>query len=185
MKNNLLIILIGLIISTQSIYGQTSKGLKIKIKAAATDTINFIYLQAFKGHVFSKITEGKSNYFYKKGDGGYTRFFSKVDTLGWLFSSKNYNLKSNDTVADVWWYLQKLDVSICTQSNFNHAFGKLLINTTGKTIRIQDVRNYATPRTNFGTLIFKVIKISPYEIILEDLQNREKHRRYYFVKNYN
>lgn len=184
MLNRFIIILSGLFILSSSIYGQKNDDFKIKIKANPTDTINFMYLQAFRGHVFSKITEGKSNYFYKKGDGGFTRFFYKIDTSGWLISSNNYNLKPNDTIADVWWFLQKYDASIIRQANFNHTFGKLSINVNSKTIRIQDVRNNTTPKTNFGTLLFKVIKLSPYEIILEDLQNKDKHRRYYFVKNY-
>lgn len=198
MTNNIIIFL-SLFISSQSIYCQTNNNFKIKVKAiptntvgyiknkaTSTDTIDFIYLTAFKGHVFNKITEGKSNYLYKKGDGGLTRFFGKIDSTNLRFNTSNiFNLKANDTITDVWWFLQKYDAPLYRQSNFGHAFGKLSINTTNNVITIQDVRNNTKPASNFGKLLFKVIKISPYEIILEDLQNKEKSRRYYFVKNYN
>lgn len=197
MTNHFIIILSGLFILNYSIYSQTNNDFKIKIKAAesqainasnkinSTDTIEFIYLMAFKGYVFSKITEGKSNHFYKKGNGGFTRFFHKIDTSAhWILSTKNYNLKLNDTISDAWWFLQKYDASIIDQANFNHTFGKLLINVSSNIIKIQDIRNNVKPINNFGTLLFKVIKLSQYEIILEDLQNKEKHRRYYFLKNY-
>jgi len=185
MVNNYIIAFFSLLIFNHNILGQTSNDFKIKIKSISNDTIDYIYLTAFKGYAFSKITEGKSNYLYKKGDGGLTRFCIKIDSsYRQMTSSNTLNLKLNDTIADVWWFLQKYDAPIYRQSNFGHTFGKLSINIKGNVLKIQDVRNNVDLKTNFGTLLFKVIKISPYEIILEDLQNREKHRRYYFKKNY-
>jgi hypothetical protein len=91
-----------------------------------------------------------------------------------------FNLKTTDTTVLANWYNIK-NIG-CITSDCAHGLSpwKCRLNKRSNTLILERICNIKeTPRK----LMFKIIKFSEFEIILEDFQTKPWHRFYYFRKN--
>lgn len=150
---------------------------KIVIKKPVTDTINYIYLNSVKGYHISKIIDGL-NISVKPKCGNQLRCYFQGDSINW--HKINNKVKITDTIIDVSWFIN-VDWE-CNRGYFQDAaFGTYIIYKATNILKINDITR--TEIQKEIQLDFKVLKLSEFEIILEDLQNKSAHRKYYFQKN--
>ena len=154
------------------------KSTQIRIqKPLDQDTINYDNLLFLKGYNCNKMTEGKTKVI-PIAFRGHCILIDSIDTnyTKNLLIGKNNTVKITDTITDIYWYLQRN-----YQFLGGHAMGKLSLNKKTNLITIDKLRNSINSKEHPLTLRFKVIKLTLYEMILEDLEPNLGHRRYHFL----
>ena len=148
--------------------------LKIKVKKL-NDTIDYRNISDLHNYKFAKKTLNNNPVSHYCGTR--LKFMTIVDSS--QFKNSKYGedsaYKNGDTLVELCWYQISLVKCLCCHGN---SFGKLKINRGTNIIIIKPAicKNYKKGIT----LMFKVIKFSFYEIILEEINGKKLPLRYYF-----
>lgn len=112
-------------------------------------------------------------------------FYFIIDSSNYKFFNKKNDrnkLKINDTITDINWYLT--DNLGCIRGQCFHGTysTKLLLNQSSNTLVFNKI--FCSKDTLPERYIFKVIKFSGFEVILQDLKKLPYKRYYYFQTKY-
>lgn len=156
----------------------------IKIKKSPVDTIDYTYLLSFDGYTLKKVTENGMTLQHSCSKTLMFRSPVVMSLRGFRDSDTN-RVKYTDTIINTDWYLIK-NVG-CMIYNEHSDLWLLKLNT--KSNILIATRSLEFPRSQNGSksktskkLLFRVIKFSESEVILEDLQTKPWHWYYYFQK---
>lgn len=155
---------------------------KIKVKKLPVDTIDYVYMNSVKGYTLHKVV-GKS--------GDLKNNCSKIlmfrvginaDLSDYYSGVYTNRFRAGDTVMSMAWYMpdninclgQKCDVWNLIR------FTKIRLNKNSNVLTME--KYPCESDKTAGKFLFKVIKFSEYEIILQDLQ-KSIEKYYYFRKN--
>lgn len=179
MTKSTIIIVLFIVLSTQ-IKGQNNN-----------DTINYNSFLTSNNqstvhttwYVLKKIIQGK-NLSLQRGDiylGSWIASSDEKEAYKGKFTNNNSTyINTGDTIMFIGWYLIK-GGRYCLSGVVNHAVGKITLNKNLNIIKAELIKptfnNVEIPK---HTIFLKIIKWTSYEIILEDMLDSYKHRRYYF-----
>lgn len=153
-----------------------------KIKKGG-DTINYSFINLASNYTLKKVTQNKSKIIHTCPKD--LKFRISRDSSSYLKSFKlsdGTSPKSTDTIIDISWYLKKDTECLKFHCNHSENLAKLKVNILSNAIILD--RLMCPKESNPLILIFKVIKFSNVEIILQDLQKLPYKRYYYFRTKY-
>lgn len=150
-----------------------------KITVKATDTIDYMYLSSAKGYELKKVMDLSTTISHQCQKD--FRFSGRADSLDIQQAKKNgKTLLASDSIIDISWFL--INKTECFPGNcaHRHAFWKFSINRKSNVFILDKV--FCLQAQDLKHILLKVIKLSQFEIILEDMNDKVWHRRYYFLK---
>lgn len=164
-----------------SLYSQKASD-KIKIKKLPTDTIDYVYMNSVKGYTLNKVV-GKSGDLKNNCSKILTfRLGINSDLADYYSGVYSNRFREGDTVMSMVWYMPDYINCLgqeCDVWNLIR-YTKIKLN---KNSNILTMEKYpCVLDKTAGKFLFKVIKFSEYEIILQDLQ-KSIEKYYYFRKN--
>lgn len=169
-------LLLILICTGASLFAQTSK-----ITVKATDTIDYMYLSSAKGYSLTKIMDLRTSVLQRCGK-NFLFQASRIDSTSIAFAKKNgKTLSVNDSLLYISWFL--INKTECFPQDCAHyqPTWKLSINRKNNVFVLDKI--FCIQAQDLKHIVLKVIKLSEFEIILEDMTDSIWHRRYYFQKN--
>lgn len=136
-------------------------------------------------YILKKIIQGK-DLSLSRGDiylGSWIASSSDKEGYSGKFTdNKSTSINAGDTIMYIGWYLIK-GGRYCLSGIINHATGKVTLNKSSNILKVELLKAFNNKsEIAKHTALLKIIKWTNYEIILEDMLNPEKHRRYYFAK---
>lgn len=167
--------------------------LSIQIKGQNNDTINYNSFLTSNDqssvhttwYILRKIIQGK-DLSLQRGDiylGSWIASSSDKEGYSGKFTdNKSTSINAGDTIMYIGWYLIK-GGGYCLRGIINHATGKVTLNKSSNILKVELLKpTYDKREIPKYTAYLKIIKWTSHEVILEDMLNPEKHRRYYFTK---
>lgn len=168
-----------LIFSLHLLLSAQSGPVIIKIKKS-TDTIDYKYIDHFGGYTLVKVTDketvlrhncSKTLWFTYDLDSHFIK----------IAKARNEQIGKSDTLINLKWYFSKTLNCVSETCGHDDFIWKLSVNKKSN-ILVTD-RVFCLKDKVLTHLLFKVIKFSESEIILEDLQIKPLRRLYYFKGN--
>ena len=180
MKKSLLILIyLNLLLASAALHAQ-NKAKTFKLKKPIVDTILYQALE-FDGprvYALTKIRQFKGQEIYDL-NGSEFALWTASDTIGYNASSCRFKTNIGDTLMYLGWDSNNKEV----HPEGNHLAGIVHINRSSNVIVVKSsYYNYQLKRYVPFSKLYKIKKLSFYEIILLDITNKEWNRSFYFRK---